>query len=588
MADPAFPGVPGATVGLGPQRPAMPNAEVVRRIVAAARSVDPSYTVHVYSGAHARDEAGNVIRHGSTRHDSGNTVDFYVRDRNGHNLATKSPQHEKVFAALPKNGLNELGVGMAKGGLHAGFQSGRPDAWGYNVSGFGNGTSAALNAGYPGYARALQRSLGVKADGVIGPVTEKALAAVSTEPPQQARSRLLLSFAPRREDVARLPTPQDIEAARFSNPAEYRRLVAARTSAIESQFAQQRERGFTASDLPGLGPSGRRTLRDPVMLARPAREPVGEDRRPDMSRALRREMIDFGRANFRAAQDVGVETATPNRAPVSFRAAQDAGIGTGQRALRDPTIVAGVRREPVDDRRSTPAERLAASQRTLRDPLMKSTPRRANPAVGQAALDSMLADNRQMNIARNVAMIGPGGGVRSLGGAAEPDLGGRGSGTGNTAPVSFRAAQEVGLTPSARSAQDAGLEEGVALARELARRREVPVAAAPQPGTPAAMVAINPRAVPRAAPREAPVAFTPSDVIIGPRQPRNLSSRTAEALGLDRPVPSPPTIIAPSRDSLSSRDRERGNLSRRSRSATRKTRGGYRASSRRSSRSRRR
>ena len=155
---------------LGSKRPLMPNEEIVDRVYNAVQSVDPSLGVRVYSGRYPKGK-----RYGSPRHGTGNTIDFYVM-RDGDRVPTNDPVHAQIVGQLPAHGINEIGVGLGVGGIHAGFGTpNRPPAmWGYP-----GGSSAALKR-YPEHVKAVQQTLGVAADGVYGGQTRNALAAVDT------------------------------------------------------------------------------------------------------------------------------------------------------------------------------------------------------------------------------------------------------------------------------------------------------------------------------------------------------------------------------------------------------------------------
>jgi hypothetical protein len=123
------------TFSLGPKRPYRPEQELVDRLKAAVESVDASVDIVIYSGRQDPDK-----QFGSPRHNTGLTADFYL-ERDGLRLQTGDPAHRGMWARLPLYGLNEIGVGMAHGGIHAGYGSDdpsiktdkrrSPDAWGY-------------------------------------------------------------------------------------------------------------------------------------------------------------------------------------------------------------------------------------------------------------------------------------------------------------------------------------------------------------------------------------------------------------------------------------------------------------------------
>jgi hypothetical protein len=160
---------------LGPKRPRKPNQEIVNRIAAAVADVDRSLNVRVYSGAQSKAK-----QYGSARHNSGNTVDFYIT-RNGQPLATNDPVHVSIVGRLPSMGINEIGVGMSGGGIHAGIGSGPPAMWGYAP---GKDASKANLPLYPAHVKAVQQALGVPIDGIYGEVTRQALAAINHADPQ--------------------------------------------------------------------------------------------------------------------------------------------------------------------------------------------------------------------------------------------------------------------------------------------------------------------------------------------------------------------------------------------------------------------
>lgn len=157
---------------LGSKRPEAPDAAFVDRLRSAVESVDPTIDIVIYSG---KQDASQ--QYGSPRHNSGFTSDVYL-EKGGVRLETGTPEHLAVWSALPAFGFNELGVGMARGGLHVGYNSGPPAAWGYPGA-----NKATLNSRYPEYVQALQRALGVDIDGVYGDITRAALAGIDPNNP---------------------------------------------------------------------------------------------------------------------------------------------------------------------------------------------------------------------------------------------------------------------------------------------------------------------------------------------------------------------------------------------------------------------
>lgn len=196
------PPLANVTQNLGPKRPERPNPEVVNRVRAAVASIDPTLSVHVYSGKYPE---GHPF--GSPRHGTGDTIDFYVI-RDGKVVPTSDPVHVEIFGALPKHGLNELGVGMARGGIHAGYGTpNRPPAlWAY---GKGSPSKDKL-PNFPEHVKAVQRALGVAADGVYGDQTLDALKAVDTRSPDFTT----VSAPPQSPNPRDLIDPAMIEAAR--------------------------------------------------------------------------------------------------------------------------------------------------------------------------------------------------------------------------------------------------------------------------------------------------------------------------------------------------------------------------------------
>jgi hypothetical protein len=175
------------TFSLGTKRPYRPEQELFDRLNAAVESVDAGIDIFIYSGRQDPERQS-----GSPRHSTGRTADFYL-ERDGERLQTGDPVHRTIWARLPLYGLNEIGVGMANGGIHAGYGSDDPSiktgkrrpplAWAYP----GSGTVAMLNERYPDYVKALQETLGVPVDGVFGGDTRTALAAIDdAKPPQGA------------------------------------------------------------------------------------------------------------------------------------------------------------------------------------------------------------------------------------------------------------------------------------------------------------------------------------------------------------------------------------------------------------------
>jgi hypothetical protein len=158
----------------------MPDKEIVNRVAAAVRSVDPSLDVRVTSGRQLASE-----QYGSSRHNSGNTMDFQVM-RNGMPVPTSDPIHVEVVGALTRHGINEIGIGMNDGAaIHAGFSSGLPAMWAYGP--FGEGSKVFLKD-YPEHVKAVQRSLGVGIDGIYGSDTQGGLAAVDIAIPARVPS----------------------------------------------------------------------------------------------------------------------------------------------------------------------------------------------------------------------------------------------------------------------------------------------------------------------------------------------------------------------------------------------------------------
>lgn len=174
-----------ATAGKIRDKPIKATLREILSKAAAAAGID---TVRVTSGGQARKGSGGK-RTGSTRHDDGNAADLQL-EKGGHVLSFENPAERPIVARFvaecSRLGATGIGAGIGYMGphtLHVGF--GTKLVWGAggraaNAPAWLRAAVAGAPAAKPTLRRgnssedvkALQRRLGIAADGIFGPGTE--------------------------------------------------------------------------------------------------------------------------------------------------------------------------------------------------------------------------------------------------------------------------------------------------------------------------------------------------------------------------------------------------------------------------------